>query len=141
MKIYFSCSITGGRDDQPVYRQIVQALLEDGHSVPTAHLADDSISAEEKIVEAGEIFRRDSYWVKMCDAVVAEVTTPSHGVGYEIALAEFTGKPVFLCYRAGAHISKMLLGNPSHLFHFYAYTSAEDAIHNMRVFLKRNTEE
>lgn len=141
MQIYFSCSITGGRDDQPVYRRIVDALLEDGHSVPTAHLAGDSISAEERIVEAGEIFTRDSSWVKMCDAVVAEVSTPSHGVGYEIALAEFTGKPVFLCYRSGVQISKMLLGNPSHLFQIYAYKSAEDAIHNMRVFLKQFTEE
>ncbi len=137
MRIYFSCSITGGRDDQPVYRRIVKALLDDGHTVPTAHLADDSISAEEKVVAADEIFARDSSWVKTCDAVVAEVSTPSHGVGYEIALAEFTGKPVFLCYRDGVHVSKMLLGNPSHLFQFYAYTSAEDAIYNMRVFLKQ----
>lgn len=137
MRIYFSCSITGGRDDQPVYRRIVKALLDDGHTVPTAHLADDSISIEEENVEAGVIFARDSSWVKTCDAVVAEVSTPSHGVGYEIALAEFTGKPVFLCYRAGVRVSKMLLGNPSQLFQFYAYTSAEDAIHNMRVFLKQ----
>ncbi len=141
MQIYFSCSITGGRDDQPVYRKLVEALLADGHTVPTAHLADDSISIKEKNVSADEIYARDSSWVKECDAVVAEVTTPSHGVGYELALAEFSGKPVFICYRAGTSVSKMLLGNPTPLFRFYAYTSAEEAIHNMRVFLKQVTEE
>jgi nucleoside 2-deoxyribosyltransferase len=141
MQIYFSCSITGGRDDQPVYRSLVQALLEDGHIVPTAHLADPDIPVMEKTVNAKDVFLRDSTWIKECDAVIAEVTTPSHGVGYEIALAEFTGKPIFLCYRKGARVSKMLLGNPSSLFVIYPYTSIDGAIKNMRVFLNRAVRE
>jgi len=141
MKVYFSCSITGGRDDQPIYRQMVDALINDGHMVPTAHLADGSIAAAEKSVEACDVFRRDANWVKECDVLVAEVSTPSHGVGYEIALAEFTGKPVFLCFRSGTIVSKMLLGNPSPLFESCAYQSTKEAIENMRVFLKRSARE
>jgi hypothetical protein len=137
MQIYFSCSLTGGRDDQPVYRRLVQALLDDGHNVPTAHLADTNLPDTETTVDAKDVFLRDSSWVKDCDALIAEVTTPSHGVGYEIALAEFTGKPVFLCFRKGVQVSKMLLGNPSPLFIIHAYTSAEDAVENMRVFLNQ----
>lgn len=136
MNIYFSCSITGGRNDQPVYRRLVKALLEDGHTVPTANLADENITVQEGIVEADEIYRRDVGWVTDCDVVVAEVSTPSHGVGYEIALAESLGKPVFCCYQNGSRVSKMILGNPSPLFYIYAYTTAEDAVESMRVFLK-----
>ncbi len=33
MNIYFACSITGGRDFEPVYQAIVAALLADGHTV------------------------------------------------------------------------------------------------------------
>lgn len=141
MNIYFSCSITGGRNDQTVYRQLVQALLDDGHTVPTAHLADENISTLEKAVDARDVFQRDTVWVKECDVLVAEVTTPSHGVGYEIALAECAGKPVFLCHRAGAVVSKMLSGNPSPRVEIYAYRSADDAIVNMKVFLNRYARE
>lgn len=141
MRIYFSCSITGGRDDQPVYHSLVRALLDDGHIVPTAHLADADIPAVEAVVEAFDVYRRDVTWVNESDAVVAEVSTPSHGVGYEIALAELSGKPVFCCYLSGVKVSKMILGNPSPLIKTYAYESAEDAIKTMRVFLNQYSRE
>lgn len=35
-------------------------------------------------------------WLEQCDIVVAEVTTPSLGVGYEIATARHLGKQI-LC--------------------------------------------
>lgn len=111
MNIYFSCSITGGRDDQPVYAAIVEALLADGHEVPTAILASPEVLDLETVVEAGDVYQRDVAWVQGCDAVVAEVSTPSHGVGYEIALALILGKPVLCCYRTGQPVSKMILGN------------------------------
>lgn len=136
MKIYFSCSITGGRDDQREYKTLVDALLDDGHSVPTAHLSNSDILALEMVVDPQEIYLRDTGWVKACDALVAEVTTPSHGVGYEIALAESLGKPIFCCYKNGNRVSKMILGNPSPLYQFCEYANAEDAIKEMRVFLK-----
>lgn len=136
MNIYFSCSITGGRNDQTQYQLLVQALLADGHSVPTAHLSHDGILDLEKVVDPQEIYLRDTGWIKACDAVVAEVTTPSHGVGYEIALAESMGKPIYCCYKKGSRISKMILGNPSPLYHFCEYVSVEDAVKVMRDFLK-----
>ena len=113
MNIYFSCSLTGGRNDQPAYAAIVQALLDAGHEVPTASLAQPDVMAEEAMVSPEEVYERDVAWVQNCDALVAEVSTPSHGVGYEIALAVNLGKPVLCCYRGGARVSKMLTGNHS----------------------------
>jgi nucleoside 2-deoxyribosyltransferase len=136
MNIYFSCSITGGRDDQPVYKEIVAALLQDGHIVPTAHLSDANIQVLETKVLAEDVYQRDVDWVKDCDVLVAEVTTPSHGVGYEIALAETLGKPVFCCYRTGKRVSKMILGNSSPKFRVRSYQTSEEAVRHMREFLK-----
>jgi nucleoside 2-deoxyribosyltransferase len=136
MNIYFSCSITGGRDDQPVYKEIVAALLQDGHIVPTAHLSDANIQVLETKVLAEDVYQRDVDWVKDCDVLVAEVTTPSHGVGYEIALAETLGKPVFCCYQTGKRVSIMILGNSSPKFRVRSYQTSEEAVRHMREFLK-----
>lgn len=111
MNIYFSCSITGGREDQAIYAAIVDALLAQGHQVPTAHLSSPDIMAREAVVSPNEVYQRDVAWVNGCDALIAEVSTPSHGVGYEIALALVLGKPVLCLYRRGRRVSKMITGN------------------------------
>lgn len=113
MKIYFSCSLTGGRRDEAVYGAIVDHLLEAGHAVLTAHLARPEVMALEQVVDPAEVYRRDIDWIEECDVLVAEVSTPSHGVGYEIAYALERGKPVLCCARQEARVSKMILGNDS----------------------------
>jgi len=113
MKIYFSCSLTGGRDDEAVYGLIVDHLVSRSHEVLTAHLARPEVMEAEKVVDAHEVYLRDVAWVEECDACIAEVSTPSHGVGYEIAYALGLGKPVLCCYKQGAVVSKMILGNDS----------------------------
>ena len=121
MKIYFSCSLTGGRDDEKVYGLIVDHLISCGHKVLTAHLARPEVMEAEKVVDANEVYRRDMNWVEECDAFIAEVSTPSHGVGYEIAYALVLGKPVLCCYRQGVTVSKMILGNDSDTIALAAY--------------------
>ena len=111
MNIYFACSLTGGRSDEDVYGQIVDYLLERGVEVPTAHLARPEVMALERVVEPNEVYQRDIDWIQNCDAMIAEVSTPSHGVGYEIAYALSLKKPVLACYREGATVSKMITGN------------------------------
>lgn len=127
MNVYFSCSITGGRQDQEVYQTLVDAMVSGGHQVPTALLSRADVMALEAVVEPLEVFRRDVAWVNGCDALVAEVSTPSHGVGYEIALALGQNKPVLCCYRAGRRVSKMITGNDSPTLRVAAYESLEEA--------------
>jgi hypothetical protein len=48
--------------------------------------------------------------------VVAEVSTPSLGVGYEIGVAEKTGKPILCLFDENQNefrLSAMLSGNPN----------------------------
>ena len=139
MNIYFSCSITGGRKDEQVYQVLVDYLLSDRHEVPTAHLSRPDVLELEAVTPAGEVYLRDSNWVKACDALIAEVSTPSHGVGYEIALALCLGKPVLCLYRSGCKVSKMIIGNTSPGLKVTPYDTAGQAVGLARSFLAELT--
>ena len=112
MNIYFACSITGGREFELVYQDLTAALLADGHEIPTAHLADSTVVDLEALVEARDVYERDVNWIRAADALIAEVSVPSHGVGYEIGFALSAGKPVLCLSQHGRKISKMISGNP-----------------------------
>jgi nucleoside 2-deoxyribosyltransferase len=138
MNLYFSCSLTGGRDDEAVYAAIVEHLLGQGHQVPTAHLAAADVMREERIIDPREVFQRDIAWIEACDGLVAEVSTPSHGVGYEIAMALSLGKPVLCCHWQGAPVSKMITGNPSPLLVVRAYRDIQQVLRYLDDFLANN---
>jgi nucleoside 2-deoxyribosyltransferase len=135
VNIYFACSITGGRDFESVYQAITSALLSDGHEVPTAHLAEATVKELEGRVDGREIYERDTTWIRQCEALVAEVSTPSHGVGYEIAYALSLGKPVLCVHRKGQPLSKMLSGNNQASISVKSYSDTNEAIEIIRSFL------
>src|SRR5690349_8269229 len=101
MKLYFSCSITGGRADQPIYAALVAHLQARGHTVLTAALAAPTYLTDEGEMAPAAVYSRDVAWVNAAGALIAEVTTPSHGVGYEIAWALRRPIPVLCLARAG----------------------------------------
>ena len=135
MDLYFSCSLTGGRRDQPVYAALVAHLQALGHRVLTAHLAAETVTAEDGGVPAVEVFARDTAWLRECGAVIAEVTTPSHGVGFEIAYALERGKPVLCLAREGVRVSKMLTGIRQAGFEFVTYSTPEGALLRVAAFM------
>ncbi len=135
MNIYFACSITGGREFEAVYQSIVRALTEAGHEVPTAHLAESGIPEVEAVIHPREVYARDVAWIRNCDVLIAEVSVPSHGVGYEIGYSLGLGKPVLALYRDDRRLSKMISGNPDPNLTVKAYQSTENAIEQIREFL------
>jgi hypothetical protein len=135
MNIYFACSITGGRDDQVIYQSIVSALQEDGHEIPTALLATPGVMELEGIVDPFEVYQRDVSWIEASDLLVAEVSTPSHGVGYEIGYALGRGVPVLCLFRQGVNVSKMILGNRDRNLHLYAYRNEDEAVDFLRAHI------
>ena len=139
MKIYFACSITGGRDDEAAYQAIVDVLQADGHDIPTAHLAKPDVISLEQTVDPGEVYTRDVAWINDSDAVIAEVSTPSHGVGYEIAYSLGISKPVLCCYKQGVKVSKMILGNSDPKLSVQAYTDINEAKQVVRSFIDQLT--
>ncbi|MEK6281312.1 MAG: nucleoside 2-deoxyribosyltransferase [Acidobacteriota bacterium] len=109
MNIYFAASIRGGRDDWASYLEIVKQLRAYGE-VLTEHVGDVELSAAGEDIGDRMIHDRDLGWLKNSDYLVAEVTTPSLGVGYEIGKATEWGKPVLCLYRpsAGRVLSAMI---------------------------------
>lgn len=135
MNIYFACSITGGRDFECIYQAFTRSLLEDGHQVPTAYLAEPGVVELEKVVVAQEVYARDTTWIRACDVLVAEVSVPSHGVGYEIGFALAEGKPVLCLAQQGRPVSKMISGNPHPTLALRHYSNVEEGIRMIRDFL------
>jgi hypothetical protein len=136
MNIYFACSITGGRDDEPVYQAIVAALIGDGHEVPTAHLAGSGVGEMEAEIDPREVYARDTAWIRACDALIAEVSVPSHGVGYEIGVALGLGKRVLALHQDGGKVSKMISGNPDPNLTMMSYPAPDEAVGKIRRFLQ-----
>ncbi len=139
MKIYFSGSISGGREHETVYQHLVAHLQARGHHVLSAHVADPLALQTERNLSPREVFERDSNWVKECEALVAEVSTPSLGVGYEYGLAVQLGKPVLCVYRAGIRMSKMITGNPAPNLCVAAYSSEAELDEQVDAFLENLT--
>jgi nucleoside 2-deoxyribosyltransferase len=114
MNIYFAGSIRGGREDASLYYRLI-GLLEKYGQVLTGHIGDPSItgSGEEEISDS-VIHDRDLDWLRGADLVVAEVTTASLGVGYEIGRAVAMGKQVICLFRpeSGKRLSAMISGCP-----------------------------
>jgi 2'-deoxynucleoside 5'-phosphate N-hydrolase len=139
MKIYFSGSISGGREHEATYQHLVAHLQAEGHHVLSAHVADPVALEAEKDLPPREVFERDSNWVRDCEAMIAEVSTPSLGVGYEYGLAVQLGKPVLCLYRSGVRISKMITGNPAPNLTVVVYAVEAELDRQVDAFLKSLT--
>jgi nucleoside 2-deoxyribosyltransferase len=141
MKIYFAGSIRGGRDDAAVYEAIITWLKSFGE-VLTEHVGDPALS------ERGDdgpddrfIHDRDMAWLAACDLVVAEVSAPSLGVGYELGWATALNKPVLCLHRtiSGRPISAMIAGSPG--IQRVAYSSMDEAKTIMEEFIRKTAED
>jgi len=114
MKIYFAGSIRGGRHDIEIYKQIIEHLKKYGE-VLTEHVGEDSISKDGEVNLTDKyIHDRDFNWIDECDVFIAEVTTASLGVGYEIRTAIEMNKKILCIYRPEQtkRVSAMVTGAP-----------------------------
>ncbi|XP_074531482.1 5-hydroxymethyl-dUMP N-hydrolase-like [Halichoeres trimaculatus] len=114
MKIYFCGSIRGGRDDVDLYQRIVKKLQSYG-TVLTEHVSSSELSerGEDASTESDKaIHDRDVEWLQQSDVVIAEVTQPSLGVGYELGRALDMKKKIFCLFRpsSGRRLSAMIRG-------------------------------
>ena len=115
MKIYFGGSIRGGRDDQPIYEKFISFLQQEGVTVLCEHVGYKDLSEHGQDLDSSEIHDRDLSWIDEADGLMAEVTNPSLGVGYEISYAVHVAKiPVLVLFRGGEQgkrLSAMLEGS------------------------------
>lgn len=102
MKIYFSASISHDKYRNN-YVAIVKELEDLGHNVISDHVLkkkkeDYEIQTDK---EAIAIQRKMAQWKKQADLSVFEVSSPSLGIGQEIASALLYKKPVIALYIKG----------------------------------------
>ncbi|HPG92893.1 MAG TPA: nucleoside 2-deoxyribosyltransferase [Clostridia bacterium] len=124
MKIYFCGSIKGGRELVDTYSVIINLLKKYG-DVLTEHIG-DSKYALSGYSPSRQVFLQDSEWLKSADIVVAEITTASMGVGYELGMAEALNKKTYCLYQSDKKekISSMILGNE--YFEIFSYETTEE---------------
>ncbi|KQR96717.1 hypothetical protein ASG12_20150 [Williamsia sp. Leaf354] len=120
MKVYFAGSIRAGRDDVPVYEQLISRIKGYGE-VLTEHVGDYRLSVKgQHVLSDTFIHDRDVEWLLSSQVVIAETTVPSLGVGYEIALATAHGIPVIALHRGEqGDLSAMIAGSGGVTTHFY----------------------
>jgi len=125
MKIYFAGSIRGGRADANLYSRII-AHIQKTDKVLTEHVGNLALNAKEGVKDRDvAIYEEDTAWLRESDLVIAECTTPSLGVGYELAYAESRSIPVHIFYdRSRTQLSAMLTGD--RYFHIHPYYKEED---------------
>lgn len=125
MKIYFACSIRGGRDDAATYAALA-SYIKTKAALLTEIFADNKLTASGMNKPSADIWSTDTGWIQEADAIIAEVTNPSLGVGYEIAKAEEWGKPTLALFRddGSRKLSAMIGGSP-HTQTIYYTTPAE----------------
>jgi hypothetical protein len=120
MNIYFAGAIRGGRDDRALYLEIVEQLRHYGR-VLTEHIADPKLDDLGENASDQMIHDRDLAWLREADCLVAEVTTPSLGVGYEIGRMTEWGRRILCLYRPSPNraLSAMIAANEAAMVREY----------------------
>jgi 2'-deoxynucleoside 5'-phosphate N-hydrolase len=132
MNIYFAGSIRGGRAHQPQYEYIVRALENHG-TVAARHVAHELLPQHgETALSNSEIHERECAALRASDVVVADVSTPSLGVGYLIAYAVAREKKVLVLYHSDSlhKLSAMIRGNEK--IDVYLYQTEADVVDILR---------
>jgi hypothetical protein len=140
LTIYFAGAISGGRGDVAHYRSVVDALSADGHRVLAGAVAAEDVSAAGELLDPCAIFQRDVDWLSGADVLVAEVSAPSTGVGYEIATARYRYDiPVICLYRPAytKRCSAMVAGDRGIVL--IEYDDAAEMLARLRAALAKYT--
>lgn len=115
-KVYFAGSIRGGREDVLLYQSIIDTLKKNC-IVLTEHIGNPSLKES---ISDKEIYERDIALLEESQLIIAECTTPSLGVGYELSYAERINKEIHVFYNKNrTTLSAMISGDD--YFHVHPY--------------------
>jgi nucleoside 2-deoxyribosyltransferase len=127
MNIYLSGAIAAGRQKVAIYQQIAEIVHSLGHRIASPQVADPNVTndGKDEPTDPREIYQRDMQQLAESDLVIAEVSIPSLGVGYEIATAIHQNKPVLCLYDlddSPKRISAIIAGHTSPLLTLRGYS-------------------
>jgi nucleoside 2-deoxyribosyltransferase len=137
MKIYYAAAIRGSAevDNSELNKKIIDSLQQGGHEVLTEHIKEELIRMVGELnLTDKHIHDRDMRWVFEADAIIAEVSNPSLGVGYEIGRAVEMRKKILCLYKtSGRKLSAMIRGSERMIT--AEYHTPEEAIRIINEFL------
>ena len=128
MRVYLAAPMLGVRDALPTVRAIAAKLAEEKHEILTPHVIEDT-SDVDRGLRPEDIYERDVRLLEASDVVVAEISYPSLGVGFEIAYALLRGKKVVaLCEEERLEkTSALIRGIKQPNFKLIVYRNSEEA--------------
>lgn len=138
MKIYLSAAITGGRREYAQWvGKIRDTLRSLGVEVLNERAADPGFPSPQ--TDRAQTMREVYSWLEEADALIAEATISSTGVGCELATVQRRGKPVLLLYDAhfGFHISDWVILNPDTKVEAKAYRDGDEIEAIVRQFVAK----
>ncbi len=112
MHIYYAHSIRWAHTPwERTPQEVITQLHERWHTVSSEEFYTD----KNPNLSVQDIYERDTKMIRESDMVLANVTNPSLGVGYELWYAEKIGKPIICFYQEllTDRVSAMVTGNPS----------------------------
>ena len=132
MRIYLACTVRGDRGTVTTARHIHDCLVGLGHEVLTGHLLADDVDSAESRLGDRDVFLRDLGWLESADAIVAEASGSSYGVGFEVGYtlgrALQTGQRVLVLYDASrlGKVSRLVSGLSDSRAEVLAYESPSE---------------
>jgi hypothetical protein len=102
MKVYLSVPLVAGRSLERA-RLLARAIEDSGNEVSSPWVLGD-LGGD----PSTNVFDRDKKGAESCDVLVADVGSPSIGVGMEVMAAYLAGARIVLVSRKGVAVSRML---------------------------------
>ncbi|MBZ0199967.1 MAG: nucleoside 2-deoxyribosyltransferase [Ignavibacteriaceae bacterium] len=134
MNIYCAGPIKGDKTYQQFYKKIIAQVSKHNFTA----FSEFNILFEQKIkLNNKKIYERDIAWLRSSKAMIAEVSGPSLGVGFEISYALFELKiPVLALYnREVKKVSAMIAGCSSPLLTIYSYKDDDELREHINNFV------
>jgi nucleoside 2-deoxyribosyltransferase len=132
MRIYLACTVRGDRGTLLAARRIHDCLRELGHEVLTSHLLEADVDQAESRLSDRDVYRRDLEWLASADAIVAEASGSSYGVGFEVGFvlgsAARTGQRALVLYEASRQgmVSRLVSGLEHPSARVLAYETSDE---------------
>ena len=104
LRVYLSVPIIANRNEKRA-KTMAKAIADSGNEVSSPWVLEHS---HERTPPPLDVFSRDAAGVNQSDAIVADVSEPSTGVGMEVMAAHIWGKKVIAVVKRGSAVSRML---------------------------------
>jgi nucleoside 2-deoxyribosyltransferase len=133
LKVYFAGAMRGGRRYFEEYKVIAKQLEEMNIDVLTKHVIDSEL---ESSLSNQQIFERDLKSLEKADFVIAEVSMPSLGVGYEVCEALHLSKPTLCLCCDNIELSALINGNTSPKIRICRYRDVKECASIIQEFIE-----